>query len=343
MATDVRSPTNFHSNTDADFRAWGQAIGAAMVACGLVKCSAVEVAGQINWATVVRPPGPTGDVSMGYEVYKFADALQAASPVYIRITFGASNNFNAPTVPGISIIVINGAIDGNGNPAVGATTSPNTGGLEFGAANTLAGVGGNGTFQTCGAPNRIAQRWMMGQGAGYGCEWGVERTKDSAGADTTEGVIVQFRANSMWNRVRSVFFPSANGANGGGYGSIVLLNNGDNAAQPKVSYLRAPHVFAASRAGGVPARSGQYGANTAVWPWILPSPRGHDNPGMNFVGVWNGDIAVNAQFLAKMYGLDHNYRMGSPGDFIGGGWFDTNVTASTMTLDTAMASAMRWE
>lgn len=341
MATDVRALSVFGSDTDAHFREWGQAISNALQAVGLVKCSAIEVVGQINWATVTRPT--TGDVVQGYECFKFADALQATSPVFVRITYGASNiaGVGGANWPGLTVTVINGAIDASGNPAGSA---PNTANQEFGMSNWYGAALANG-IMTSGSSSRVAQKWMNGQlGGSYGVAWGVERIKDANGNDTADGIIFQWQAPSVYNRVQSWFL--ASGANTApGCGVAVLMNNGDNAVQSRVNYTRAPLVFPAGRVATAPNRSGIFGANTAVWPYLVPSGRGYENPGMNFVGVWNVDIAPDAQFDAQFYGMAHHYRAFGPGgDLIpGSGWFDDGTVAAALVLQSAMSGAMRWE
>src|SRR3954452_19330861 len=81
MAKDIRNILA-GANNDAEFRTWGSAIGPQIAAMGLVQTADT---GQINWATVLRPGLNT---SAGYEIWRFADALQATKPVFIRIEYG---------------------------------------------------------------------------------------------------------------------------------------------------------------------------------------------------------------------------------------------------------------
>jgi hypothetical protein len=95
MTTAIYSTAWSHT-TDADFRAWGSALSAAMQTCGLLQATDT---GQINWVTVARPVG--NNTVAGYEIYKFTDALQATSPVFIKLEYGTgstSTNFGAPAL-----------------------------------------------------------------------------------------------------------------------------------------------------------------------------------------------------------------------------------------------------
>lgn len=66
---------------DAPFRAWVQAIEAALVAAG---CVVVADSGDIDPTTVTFP---AAEGSAGYRIYAFADAEQATNPIYFKITY----------------------------------------------------------------------------------------------------------------------------------------------------------------------------------------------------------------------------------------------------------------
>ena len=88
MATSVQSSTWTNAD-DARFRAWGSAISAGLAAVGLVK---VAVTGAVNWGTVVRGTAIAAGTPWGFEVWRFADALQATHPVFIKVEYGGSNS-----------------------------------------------------------------------------------------------------------------------------------------------------------------------------------------------------------------------------------------------------------
>src|SRR4051812_43985318 len=80
--------------SDALFRSWGSGLSAQFAAMGLVKTADT---GQIDWSTITTPVASSQ--KMGYEIWRFNDALQATKPVFIRIDFGSS--IGGSTIPGL--------------------------------------------------------------------------------------------------------------------------------------------------------------------------------------------------------------------------------------------------
>ena len=156
-------------STDAAFRAWGKQLSDAIGAC-LTKTADT---GQVDWTTVTKP---ASNVYV-YEVYRFNDALQATAPVFLRVEYGtASSN---PIVR----ITVGSATDGAGNLR-GMTTavmpSISTGNLSANPATTWV----------CYKDGAFTLAWGMNTGptnqpAGL---WVVERSRDSAGASTGDGL-----------------------------------------------------------------------------------------------------------------------------------------------------------
>lgn len=113
--------TPWDNSTDAAFRAWGSALSAAMQSCGLQQSADT---GQIDWSTVTVPT--TNDTSGGYEIYQFTDGLQATSPVFIKIEYGAGINQTGIEYGGYGYpqmwITVGPSTDGAGN-MTGVTTN----------------------------------------------------------------------------------------------------------------------------------------------------------------------------------------------------------------------------
>ncbi len=86
LSTFTQAPT---VTTDAAFRAAAQQWHDALSAVGLVQTSDT---GQINLTTVAKPGA--ANASAGYEIWGFADTLQATVPVYIKIEYGTSGGAN---------------------------------------------------------------------------------------------------------------------------------------------------------------------------------------------------------------------------------------------------------
>ena len=72
------------NSTDADFRAWGSTLSAQLSTL----LTRVTTTGDINWATVTKPPG--GSKYQGFEVYRFNDAAQSTHPVFFNSMLYAS-------------------------------------------------------------------------------------------------------------------------------------------------------------------------------------------------------------------------------------------------------------
>jgi hypothetical protein len=52
--------------------------------------------GQVNWTTVTKP-GVANTVG-GYEIWRFADSLQAANPIFIKLEYGVSSVASVPSL-----------------------------------------------------------------------------------------------------------------------------------------------------------------------------------------------------------------------------------------------------
>jgi len=82
------------NNTDDEFRQWGKMVSDALASLGLVKTADT---GQINWASVARPTSTSQ--SMGYEIWRFNDALQSTSPIFFKLEYGGSpSSASAPAM-----------------------------------------------------------------------------------------------------------------------------------------------------------------------------------------------------------------------------------------------------
>src|SRR6186997_665737 len=93
MASFTATPANFTNSSDANFRVWGAYISSKLLAGGMVQTADT---GQINWTTVLTPTGI--NTYAGYEIWRFADALQASAPVYFKIEYGEGSNVDGPAV-----------------------------------------------------------------------------------------------------------------------------------------------------------------------------------------------------------------------------------------------------
>lgn len=92
MAVQTLNLYPFASDTTF-FRSWGSAISTALNAVGLVKTADT---GQIDWTTVQGTT--TTNQKRGYEIWRFADSLQATRPVFIKLEYGSGANTTNPQI-----------------------------------------------------------------------------------------------------------------------------------------------------------------------------------------------------------------------------------------------------
>lgn len=101
--TTATSSTRLRHDSDATFREWGSEFSTLLSMIGLVQTADT---GQINWATVTRPGVNT---EAGFEIWRFDDALQATSPIYIRFGYGTGTAVNRSRIQMTVGVGTNGA------------------------------------------------------------------------------------------------------------------------------------------------------------------------------------------------------------------------------------------
>lgn len=266
MATFLATPSNFTNSSDANFRAWGSYLSARFAAVGLVNTSDT---GQINWTTVTTPAGI--NTYQGYEIWRFADALQATAPVYFKIQYGEGS-----------------AVDGAGIRIQFGTGSDGAGNLT-GTLSTARDAEGNATAVACivvgsGDTNRFAFAGGWLAASGLGLCFSFERMKDATGADTAEGV--------MWS------------AHSTGNASSTAAVNENTLWNPSVGDYGLTET---NMMGMFPSGSTTKTVSLAMVITLWHNKGVWANPMLGLVGVYTGDFAVSSTFVAVMYGVSHTY------------------------------------
>lgn len=194
------TPTNA---TDAQFRAWGSAIGVKLLAMGLIQ---TPDTGQINWTTVLAPL--SANQVQGYEVFRFNDALQATAPVFIKLEYGSGN---ATANPAIWVSL------GAGSNGAGSLT----GILSARQSVVCNAAAGPITAFWSGDTNRFAF-CFQGTAAAATLLIALERSVDTTGALTGEAVLIGLQSGSTiaqraWNCATGPYsaFETSWGAMGG--------------------------------------------------------------------------------------------------------------------------------
>jgi hypothetical protein len=173
MATDLRNLPAFLAD-DATFRTWGGGISAQLAAVGLVQAADT---GQINWATVARP---AANGFAGYEIWRFSDSLQATFPVFIKLEYGTGSLADRPSLRVQTGSGTNGA--GTLTGQVGIQRTPT-------AASKTAGI--VLPSYCSGGPSRLnLVNNLDVAGSTFSMSIMIERTRNSAGAETSDGIVV---------------------------------------------------------------------------------------------------------------------------------------------------------
>jgi hypothetical protein len=176
--TTAITPTNA---TDAQFRAWGSAIGVKLAAMGMIQTADT---GQINWTTVLAPT--IGSTVQGYEVWRFNDTLQATVPVFFKFEYGSGAS---PPNPSIHVSVGNGS---NGSGSLNGVLSTRQQ-VTCGASGTPI------TANWSGDTNRLVFAFQGGSAAAS-LMISLERSVDTTGAVTSEAVFIALWGSSAPNQ-----------------------------------------------------------------------------------------------------------------------------------------------
>lgn len=163
-------------DSDAVFRTWISGVEAALEAAGLVQTADT---GQVNTATVAQPA--TTNTDAGYQVFRFADALQATMPVFVKITYGTHYIIDRPRMTVQVGTGTNGAGGLTGQLSSARTFGPNS---SKAAGNTLP-------VYASGDGSRIALITNYDASNGYGFAIGfiIDRGRGVAGAPDPSGHI----------------------------------------------------------------------------------------------------------------------------------------------------------
>ena len=245
--------------TDAQFRAWGKAISDSLQAVGIVKTAD---SGQIDWATVAAPTA--ANTQMGYEIYRFNDTLQSTAPVFIRLDFGTG--VSSDNNPALWISVGTGS---NGSGALTGEILPEQ--QNYASGNAVAT-----THYISGSSNRFVIA-TQGISSSYNIVLTVERTHDSSGSDTSDGVMVNRIANSVDSQHYLLFSDS----------SVITV--------PQISCMTPVGL------------SGAKSPDINLYPVRFFTPG--EGPVSNcLVGYISGDFALNSSYTVSICGIDRTFR-----------------------------------
>lgn len=266
-------------STLINFKSWAQAISAAFAAFGWTQTAD---SGQVNWTTIVAVPSST----YVYEIWKAADAQATTLPIYLKVEYG----FNTST-PRIRITVGTSS-DGSGNiNSTAGTTGPAGTPGPWLITNDDTNYGGT-TFPCYFSGNAGEFRMYMWSTTSHtpGMVFGIERSKDSSGNNTTAYFTV-LTANSLQ-----------------AYSSTV----GNRQQTILSSTLFAPYDFGIHTFGPNVSGTGAFNGTVAAFP-VFPVFGQVGNPMLGFMSAIRADVSDGSQVtVASMYGGTHTYVGCSP-------------------------------
>ncbi len=284
------------NSTDAAFRAWGSAISGAIAGLGMVQTADT---GQVNWTTVLKPSGSNQVV--GYEIWRFADALQATAPIYFKLEYGS--NVVGATTPGVRITV------GTGSDGAGTITGTYFAGIS--AASGQQGFANTGaTWNSVAATTTVHVNGHSGAlcllmwpaftaAASSGAFVVLERTHNFDGTDNADGYSL------LWS-----YATAAN--SGGGHrpqsflaNSFTPITNIAIVGQQSTSYTAATNVVGTAFYP-IPIFTGYNLKIGAPSQWAMAYPR--------------GDYAGNQSLTISHYGTNRTWLTLGMGYTAANGW-----------------------
>ena len=171
--------TPIEHSSDATFRAWGSDLSARFAAAGLVQTADT---GQINWVTVTRPTTLT---FAGYEIWRFDDALQATSPVFIKVEYGTANSTAVPAIR----VTVSSATNGAGT-STGLFTSAR---LAYTGSSTISSTITNYQSYATHTAGFFGLAFKIGAMVADSLTmfaFTVQRSNDNTGAPTADAVVL---------------------------------------------------------------------------------------------------------------------------------------------------------
>lgn len=246
--------------SDTQFRAWGKAISDSLQAVGIVKTAD---SGQINWATVAAPT--VVNTQMGYEIYRFNDTLQSTAPVFIKLAYGSGPS---STNPSLWISVGTGS---NGSGTLTGEILPEQ-------QNCVNAIATATTHYISGSSSRFVIA-IQGSSQNYQIILTVERTHNSSGSDTSNGVMV--------NRIASAGSTDSQ--------HYLLFYDSSVVTVPQISCLTPVGL------------SGAKSPDIHLYPVRFFTPG--EGPVSNcLVGYISGDFAFNSSYTVSVCGIDRTFR-----------------------------------
>lgn len=269
MATHFSNALQMSNSTDALWRAWVQFVDDTFTGGGWVVTADT---GQLTISTSTHPT--LTNTGVGYRMYRMDDSLQATAPVFCKVTYGSGAAANNPAMS---------MQFGTGSDGAGAITG-SLGTITVGTgANAVVACNSYGSAGT----NRVHLLMFTRAGANDLMCCSVERTKDSTGVDTGDGLLCTY---------------------GDGAGSV-------GAVQKTQYYTRTPGTQPPQENGVAFLFANQAGSTVFGGDVGVGIPihfKGvAQQPGIGMIFVHSSDFTAEAQPSLTFYGNTHTYQLGN--------------------------------
>lgn len=258
MATATTAAIISNITSDAIFRTTGSALSVAIQAVGLTQTADT---GQINW-TSVTTPGVINTVA-GYEIYRFSDSLQSTAPVYFRIDYGTSTA--SASYLGLRVTV--------GTSTNGAGTI--TGQVSSTCYLSMYNSASARVTYVSGANNRLSILHNTFSGENNALIFSLERSHNSSGADTGDGVYI----------LGSAYYTT-----GGAFSQYLPLGTGVTIPPAQAQIYNSIPLTG----------SGVLGTDTYTWPVRVWTPQ-ESLPSLNLIWYISTDITPVTPVSITMY------------------------------------------
>ena len=235
--------------------------------------------GQTAPASLTTPGA--GNTKAGYRIYRMADSLQSTYPVFLRIDYGSAA---AATTPGMWLTIGTGS---NGSGTItgillngGAVSTPT---VNQASATTPLTNNCYGSAST----NRFSIALFVQSNGSFALFFSLERTKDSSGADTGDGLLLAYT-------------DPVTGSNAGSlqYSRYILMTPGQQpSAELGLSYILTRQNPSETFGGG------DVGVGI-----VIPYKGVAQQPGANVVINNNSDVSAEGSFSLTLYGATRTYQ-----------------------------------
>lgn len=269
MATRFSSTVLCESGSDVNFRAVAQFWEDTLVTTG--GWVLTSDTGQTAPASLVHPT--VANTKQGYRIYRMNDSLQSTYPVFMRVDFGGSAN---PAVMGFWTTIGTGS---NGSGTItGALFTP---AASPNVCNTSNSSTANQNAYGSASTNRATIAVGIAP-SGNLCQnlFAIERSKDSTGTDTGDGLLLCYNSGGLLNTSRYLNYA------GGAQPTAEALSYVLTARNPSETF--AP---------------GDIGVGI-----LIPIRGIAQQPGMNIMIVNSSDVGAQGSFSMTLYGATRTYQ-----------------------------------